>query len=79
MAKELWQAKKRSTMWVLEHLTKKDLQAMKEHVKQINLIAKNSGVWDCQRTGFFKQTMDMEEVLNAAIELGVYEKKLEKH
>ena len=78
MAKELWGAKKRSTKWVLEHLKRADLKAMQEHIKQINLIAKNSGLWDIQRTGFFKQTYEMEDTLIEAIDNNVYEKKLEK-
>lgn len=78
MANELWGAKTRSTKWVLEHLSRKDLKALHEHIKQINLIAKNSGMWDFQRTGFFKQTYKMEHTLIEAIDDNVYEKKLEK-
>ena len=78
MANELWRAKTRSTKWVLEHLSRKDLKELREHIRQINLIAKNSGMWDSQRTGFFKQTYKMEDTLIKAIDDNVYEKKLEK-
>lgn len=78
MANELWGAKTRSTKWVLEHLSRKDLKELREHIKQINLIAKKSGMWDFQRTGFFKQTYKMEDTLIEAIDDNVYEKKLEK-
>jgi len=78
MAKEFWGAKTRSTKWVLEHLTRADLKALREHIKQINLIAKKSGLWDFQRTGFFKETYKMEDTLIEAIDDNVYEKKLEK-
>jgi len=78
MANELWSAKTRSTKWVLNHLSKKDLKALKEHIKQINLIAKKSGLWDFQRTGFFKQTYKMEDDLLQAIDANVYEKSIEK-
>ena len=78
MANELWGAKTRSTKWVLEHLSRKELKALREHIRQINLIAKNSGMWDFQRTGFFKQTYKMEDILIEAIDDNVYEKKLEK-
>lgn len=78
MANELLGAKTRSTKWVLEHLSRKDLKALREHIRQINLIAKNSGMWDFQRTGFFKQTYKMENTLIEAIDDNVYEKKLEK-
>jgi hypothetical protein len=78
MANELLGVKTRSTKWVLEHLSRKDLKALREHIRQINLIAKNSGMWDFQRTGFFKQTYKMEDTLIEAIDDNVYEKKLEK-
>ena len=78
MANELWGAKTRSTKWVLEHLSRKDLYELREHLKQINLIASKSGVWDFQRTGFFKQTYKMEDTLIEAIDDNVHEKKLEK-
>ncbi len=78
MANELWRAKTRNTKWVLEHLSRKDLKELREHIRQINLIAKNSGMWDFQRNGFFKQTYKMEDALIKAIDDNVYEKKLEK-
>lgn len=78
MANELWEVKTRSTKWVLEHLSRKDLKELREHIRQINLIAKNSGMWDFQRTGFFKQTYKMEDTLIQAIDDNVYNKKLEK-
>ena len=78
MANELYGAKTRSTKWVLEHLSRKDLKELMEHIKQINLIAKNSGMWDFQRTGFFKQTYKMEDTLIESIDDNVYEKKIEK-
>jgi hypothetical protein len=78
MANELWGAKTRSTKWVLEHLSRKDLKELREHLKQIILIASKSGVWNFQCTGFFKQTYKMEDTLIEAIDDNVYEKKLEK-
>lgn len=78
MARELWQAKKRSSEWVLNHLSSKNLKELREHIKQINLIAKNSGIWDFQRTGFFKQTADFEYEVQQAILANVYEKTIEK-
>ena len=75
---ELWQAKKRSSKWVLNHLSSKNLKELHEHIKQINLIAKNSGLWDFQRTGFFKQTADFENEVQKAISANVYEKSVEK-
>ena len=75
---ELWQARTRSTQWVLKHLTKKNLEDLQYHIKQINLIAKNSGLWDFQRTGIFKQTMDFEEVVRKAVEANAYDTTIQK-
>ena len=78
MAKEFWQAKKRSSKWVLNHLSSKNLKDLEYHLKQINLIAKNSGLWDFQRTGFFKQTAAFEYNLRKAIDDNVYDKAVQK-
>ena len=43
-----------------------------------SFFASKSGVWDFQRTGFFKQTYKMEDTLIEAIDDNVYEKRLEK-
>jgi len=71
--KQNYEFSKRTSQWVLNNLWKKDLLELQKHLQQINLIAKNSGVWDCQRTGFFKQTMEFEKQVQKAIEENKYE------
>ena len=66
--KQNYEFSRRTSQWVLNHLWQKDLLELQKHLQQINLIAKNSGVWDCQRTGFFKQTMEFEKQVQKAIE-----------
>ena len=71
--KQNYEFSRRTSQWVLNHLWQKDLLELQKHLQQINLIAKNSGVWDCQRTGFFKQTMEFEKQVQKAIEENKYE------
>jgi len=71
--KQNYEFSRRTSQWVLNNLWKKDLLELQKHLQQINLIAKNSGVWDCQRTGFFKQTMEFEKQVQKAIEENKYE------
>lgn len=76
--KQNYEFSRRTSQWVLNNLLKKDLLELQKHLQQINLIAKNSGVWDCQRTGFFKQTMEFEQQVQKAIEENKYETKVLK-
>lgn len=71
--KQNYEFSRRTSQWILNNLWKKDLLELQKHLQQINLIAKNSGVWDCQRTGFFKQTMEFEKQVQKAIEENKYE------
>ena len=71
--KQNYEFSRRTSQWVLNNLWKKDLLELQKHLQQINLIAKNSGVWDYQRTGFFKQTMEFEKQVQKAIEENKYE------
>ena len=72
-AKQNYEFSRRTSQWVLNSLWKKDLLELQKHLQQINLIAKNSGIWDCQRTGFFKQTMEFEKKVQKAIKENKYE------
>jgi hypothetical protein len=71
--KQNYEFSRRTSQWVLNNLWKKDLLELQKHLQQINLIAKNSGIWDCQRTGFFKQTMEFEKQVQKAIKENKYE------
>jgi len=76
--KELYSAKKRTPQWVLDHLPQRKLEKMYKHLQQINLIANDSGLWDFQRSGFFKQSQAFEKKVRKAADKGVYEKLVEK-
>ena len=75
---DLGQAKTRTPQWVLDHLSKRQLEKMHDHLQQINLIAKSSGLWDFQRTGFFKQTEAFQKKVRKAAEKDVYGRRVDK-
>lgn len=75
---DLGKAKTRTPQWVLDHLPKRQLERMYDHLQQINLIAKSSGMWDFQRTGFFKQSETFQKKVRKAADKGVYEKRVER-
>ncbi len=75
---ELYKAKSRTPQWVLNHLTKRQLDEMYEHLRQINLIAKSSGLWDSQRTGFFKQSAEFEKKVWKARDKDAYGKAVQR-
>lgn len=75
---ELYKAKSRTPQWVLNHLTKRQLNEMYEHLRQINLIAKASGLWDFQRTGFFKQSAEFEKKVWKARDKDAYGKAVQR-
>ena len=75
---DLGKAKTHTPKWVLEHLPQRQLEKMYEHLRQINLIAKSSGMWDFQRTGFFKQSASFEEKVRKAADKDVYGKRIER-
>lgn len=73
-----YEAKKRTPQWVLDHLPQRQLEKMYDHLREINLIAKSSGLWDFQRTGFFKQTESFEKKVRKAADKDVYGKRIHK-
>lgn len=75
---ENYVAKKRTPQWVLEHLPQRQLEKMYDHLHEINLIAKSAGMWDFQRSGFFKQTADFEKKVRKAADKDVYGKRINK-
>jgi hypothetical protein len=75
---DLGQAKTRTPQWVLDHLPKRQLEKMYDHLQQINLIAKSSGMWDFQRTGFFKQSEAFQKKVRKAADKDMYGKRVEK-
>jgi len=75
---ELWNSKTRTPQWVLDHLPKRQLEKMYEHLREINLIANSSGLWDFQRTGFFKQSLAFEKKVRKAADKDAYGRRVEK-
>ena len=75
---ELWKSKTRTSQWVLENLPKRQLEKMYDLLHEINLIAKSSGLWDSQRSGFFKQSEAFEKKVRKAADKDVYGKRVEK-